>query len=318
MLSSILTYLPPLVLAIFEARRGSQQTFFKFTQSGAWVENLAVRSNGDLLVTRFDAPELWSINTSTKEATKVVAFDGDLQTSGITEIADDVFAVITGNFSMATGTTVGSWGVQKVDFTTGSNTPEVSTIKTMPEAEFLNGLTVLDEDTLLVGDMQRGLIYRLTISTGEYGIAVQDASMAPVADAPIAAGVDGLRYHDGFVYFTNIFGKTLNRIPLDTTDKATAGVVGSVWGLAEYSLGAIENIWQGTSADDLTFGADGSMYVATNSDNGVVRITADGKRKEIASVTGSTSCVFGRTEADRDVLYVAGSDGAITSIRISS
>ncbi|KAI0469911.1 NHL repeat-containing protein [Xylariaceae sp. FL0804] len=278
------------------------RALYNFTIDGAWIENLAVRSNGNLLVTRFDAPELWSIDTTTQEATQVATFDDCIQSAGIIELGSDVFAVITGNFTLTDGATAGSWAIRKVDFNAGSSTPAVSTIATLPDAEFLNGLTKLDDDNLLMGDMTQGLIYKLVVSTGEYNVVAQDASMEPAADAPLPAGIDGVRYHGGFIYFSNIYGKTFNRVAVDSTSGSPTG--------------AVENIFENISADDFAFSTDGSAYVATNADNTVVKVTTDGKVTVVADVTGATSVVFGRTEADENTLYVGGDDGAISKFAI--
>ncbi len=62
--------------------------------------------------------------------------------------------------------------------------------------------------------------------------------------------------------------------------------------------------------DDLCFGPNGKIYRATNGRNSLVEIApAVGKPTVIASVTGSTSCSFGRTDKDKDVVYVGAGQG---------
>ena len=44
------------------------------TPKNAWLECLTSRSNGDLLVTRYDTGEIWTVNPITEQATLVYAF----------------------------------------------------------------------------------------------------------------------------------------------------------------------------------------------------------------------------------------------------
>jgi hypothetical protein len=62
-------------------------------EKGAYVENISVRSNSNLLVTRLDTPEVYEINPSAKNVSLVHKFKGYSRVSGIVEIKDDIFAV---------------------------------------------------------------------------------------------------------------------------------------------------------------------------------------------------------------------------------
>jgi sugar lactone lactonase YvrE len=114
-------------------------------------------------------------------------------------------------------------------------------------------------------------------------------------------GIDGLRYSNGTVYFTNISKNTLNKVSVDATGKST---------------GQITPIWSNTIADDLWVGPDGSAYVATSSNNKIQKVAPDGKVSTVASVSGSTACVLGRTDADKNTLYVSTNTGAIAAVKI--
>ena len=74
-------------------------------------------------------------------------------------------------------------------------------------------------------------------------------------------------------------------------------------------------IWvENVVLDDLAFAADGIFYGMAHTLDSVVRIEADGTVTTIAAadngVTGSTVAAFGRTEADRNQLYIV-SDGEV-------
>ena len=93
------------------------ETMFQFPNNGSWVDNIALRSDGSLLLTRLDVPEVWSVNTTSGNATLAYAFPNVTSRFGISEIDTDVFAVVVGNFSTETYVpTAGSFSLQKLDF----------------------------------------------------------------------------------------------------------------------------------------------------------------------------------------------------------
>jgi hypothetical protein len=141
------------------------------------AEGIAARSNGQLLVSFFDKAELWSLDPATKKASKLVSFADATCSAGITEISPDVFAVVAGQYAMAGGNKPGSWGIWKVDLT--GATAKASLLKKVPESGMWNGLTTLNNDTILIGDATNGAIWRMNINTGDYSIAIQDATMKP-------------------------------------------------------------------------------------------------------------------------------------------
>jgi len=245
----------------------------------ASTENVAVRPNGQILATNMNSPNLYSVDPVAKTSTTAVVVTGATGLSGIGEVTPDVFAVIGGK------------GIYKVDFTSG--TGKASLIKTITEASNLNGLAVLNNDTVLVADAGKGSVYRFNTTSGAYSVAITDPTMAPSGNIPF--GIDGIKYKDGVVWYTNIFKNSFHKIPVDDTGKAT---------------GAVTTLWTNLMGDDLCFGPNGKIYVATNGGNSVVEVeTAVGKPKSIATVTGSTSCGFGRTEKDRNVVYVGAGQG---------
>lgn len=194
-------------------------------------------------------------------------------------------------------TVIGGKGIYKVDFTGGS--AKATLIKTITEASNLNGLAVLNNDTVLVADVGKGNVYRFSVSTGAYSVALKDPTMAPSGSIPF--GIDCIKYKDGVVWYTNIFKNSYHKVPVDDTGKAT---------------GAVTTLWTNLMGDDLCFGPNGHIYVATNRKNSVVEVDpAVGTRTAVATVTCSTSCGFGPTDKDKNVLYVGGGQG-ISSVTL--
>ncbi|KAF2257489.1 hypothetical protein CC78DRAFT_527741 [Lojkania enalia] len=277
-------------------KRQSATNVFTFSSPRS-AEGIAARSNGQLLVSFFDKAELWTLDPATKKASKLVSFTDATCSAGITEIAPDVFAVVAGNYAMAGGNRPGSWGIWKVDLTSG--TAKATLLKKVPESGMWNGLTTLNNDTILIGDATKGAIWKMNVNTGEYSIAVQDATMNPGTGIPM--GIDGLRYSNGTVWFTNISRNTLIKFPVDETGK---------------SSGQMTTVWSNTIADDLWVGPDGSAYIATSSNNKIQKVAPDGRISTVASISGSTAVVLGRTEADINTLYIATNSGAIASVKV--
>jgi streptogramin lyase len=247
------------------------------------IENVAVRANGQILATNMNTPTLYAIDPVAKTSTTAVTVSGATGLSGIGEYAPDVFAVIGSGKA-----------VYKIDLTVSP--PSSFLIKTIGEAGNLNGLAVFDNTSVLVADAAKGVVYKLDVATGAYAAVLQDvASMAPAAGGP-AFGIDGIKYRNGTVWYTNIFKNSFYRLAVDpVTAKAT---------------GSATALWTNLMGDDLCLGPNGKIYVATNGRNSLVEVDpAVGKPTSVTSVTGSTSCAFGRTEKDRDVAYVGGAQG---------
>lgn len=170
-----------LVSAIAVEKRQSTTSVYTFSGSPKSGEGIAQRSNGQILVSFFDKGELWSVDPAAKKASKVATFTDATCSAGIVEIAPDVFAVVAGQFAFSGGNKAGSWGIWKVDFTSG--TPVTSLLKKVPESGFFNGLTNFNNDTILIGDASKGAVWSMNVNTGAYSQVIQDAAMAPAANA---------------------------------------------------------------------------------------------------------------------------------------
>jgi len=162
-------------------RQAATTSIYKFSSPKA-AEGIAQRSNGQILVSFFDKAELWSVDPATKKAAKVTSFADATCSAAIAEVAPDVFAVVAGNYASAGGNKPGSWGIWKVDFTSG--TAVTSLLKKVPESGFWNGLTAFNNDTILIGDASKGAVWRMNINTGAYSLAIEDATMKPSSGLP--------------------------------------------------------------------------------------------------------------------------------------
>ncbi|PSR79285.1 hypothetical protein BD289DRAFT_442676 [Coniella lustricola] len=291
-----------------------------------YVENLAVRSNGQVLVHTLSYPRLFLVEPYLPGHIFVLCeFPETLGLSGIVEYRPDVFAVLTGNFSLATGDSgAGTWAVWNVDLggvnitsndTMASKPPRVTKIADVPEATFLNGLsffvTAGGQELLVIGDVKAGTIYSMDPDTGSYAVLINNTYTAPGSLYAFGtAGTDGVQVRDGILYFDNAGQGTLVTVTLDA-DTGEAGDDFEV--IAQTTTTTVQ--W-----DDFTFDCKGNILIATGGANTIDEVDAQGKIQTIAgnlnstTIAEPTSAKFGRREDDADTLYATTGGGVATPV----
>ncbi|KAK4937025.1 hypothetical protein LTR66_015259, partial [Elasticomyces elasticus] len=165
------------------------ETLFQFPNNGSWVDNLVVRSDGNLLLTRLDTPEVWHVNTTSGNATLAYSFPNVTSCFGISEIADDVFAVVIGNFSAKT--------YEPTSDERALQEPTASEIAAVPEADALNGMATFSREPglVLVADSIKGVVWKVNTETGDYAVALNDTTMLP-AKGPLPLGINSVTVLD--------------------------------------------------------------------------------------------------------------------------
>ena len=287
-----------------------------------WVENLAIRSNGQIIATTVSVPNasepyIYLIDPSSSqlpvEPVVLYSFAAENKSavSGIAELGDDTFYIAAGDFSLSGATEPeGTFGIWKLVFAEedtkpsaiGPTTPRVSVTKVaaLPSAGLLNGLTVLDDllGYILVADSEVGSVIRVNVFTGEYTTVLKEPSMLPTNDA---VGINGLRVRDGYLYYTSV--ADFYRISINP-DGTKAGNVATITNNA-------------IGVDDFTFDLKGNVYMALNSQNKLgflpngeppLSIVAGGS---LATLPGPSSARLGRTLEDlsRGSIYLSTTDG---------
>ena len=280
-----------------------------------WLENIAVRSNGQLLVTRIDQPELYQVDPFPPHGAILVHNFTEahaLGLLGIAEIEQDVFAVIAGSWSDKTfNYTAGSYSVWRVDLRSYySASPKISKITDIPSALFLNGMTLLPgtPQTVLISDSAAGVVYRLNTMTSAYDIVLEDDTMKPAADAFAVLGINGVRYHDGYLYYTNSLKELFCRVAVNpSTGQAlgryevlATGIIGDDFAIAVSGDGTITAYITGDPSNVLT-------RVEIKPDDVEVKVVAGNKNSTV--IAGDTAAAFGRTNKDKGILYVVTNGG---------
>lgn len=281
---------------------------------GTWIENIAVRPSGELLLTILTAPHLDQLNPLRPNATPdtVHVFPAKTSVSGIGEVAHDVFAMAVGNFSLSSGESVG-WGVSTLDLSGGKAIVR-STVE-MPEVSFLDGLCALPAaavpGSVLAGEIKTGKIWRVDPVNGRYDVAIYNSLTASTHD-PVygVSGVNGIHTRQDTLYFTNTGLGIFGRMPV-SSDGQPAG-----------SPSVITHVLNSTQEfDDFALRGE-DVYLVTGSGNSIERIGLDGTRKgriiagslNATTIAEPTSCAFGRTPADAHVLYVVTAGGLATPV----
>ncbi|EHK20908.1 uncharacterized protein TRIVIDRAFT_136558, partial [Trichoderma virens Gv29-8] len=305
----------------------SVRTVFEFPKQ-SYIENLAVRSNGQILISDLSSSQLFLFDPSASWPSQPVVvhdFTESLGLAGIAEYQPDVFAVISGNTSFTSNIpSAGTWNVWSVDLrgvgissSHGklglTSPPVVKNIAHVEPAQFLNGISLLSQkdQTLLIGDVNGGVIWSLEIETGHYEVVINNTYTQLYPSPPFSAsGVDGVHVRSDSVYFTNFGNGTFNKMPINS-DGSPAGPVTTI----AHTKGPLDQY------DDFTFDCDGNAYVVTGGGNTIEMISADGKRQVIiagnlnsTAIAEPTSCAFGRGPHDKNVLYVVTAGGMETPV----
>ena len=267
------------------------------------MENIAVRSNGQILASVLTAPELYQVDPSKKRAPVLVHSFPSTGVTGNAELSPDVFYVATGNITSDVLSTVpGSFAIWEVDLRKFSINPpkpaRVSKIADFPDARLLNGVAVLDhrKGLLLVADSFRGLIWQLNVHTAEIKVFTDDILATPAPNAPLPIGVNGIKVRNGNVYFSNTSRGLIARLAIsrDGVPKGPAVVVVKV-----------------DSVDDFALGPNGAFFPAENLGNVLAYAPAvGGDARAIANITNPTAAAFGR-RPDAKSLYVSSFGGSI-------
>jgi hypothetical protein len=297
------------------------RTVAQLSTTPTWLENIVVRPNGDLLVTQLaPSPILYTIkNPSSENATlePIYQFRATNVTDllGIAETTPDTYAIIAGNATANSTGYVGTFSVWQATFASpNTSIPTVHKLANIPQAKLLNGAVALPSDPsiLIIADSQFGLLFRFDTQARTSEIIADRPELKPYPqqrNATVGFGVNGVRIRDGWLYFSNSDLVSIYRVPITSTGYIPHSPRAKVQLYANLTVVA-------DFVDDFTFGADGTLWAVSNFGNNVIAVSSGGKKIEIVAgeegrltLAGDTAAAFGRTDRDRDVLYVCTAGG---------
>lgn len=243
----------------FRGAEVSPFTVYQYPDNGTWIANIASRPNNDLVITRTDVPEVWTVNVDEGTAKLATSISNARNLIGISSIDDDDYVVIAGNLSTTTlAPEEGSFSAWRVQIDSDDNA-SASLITAIPEAGFLHGVVTFQKtrDTVyvLIADAIQGAIYKLDTTSGEYSIVIQDDGLA---------GVNNLRMQNRHLYFTATQNKVFGRVPVDLEDGTATGSIEII--LNDQSL----------VPDGFALAPNGSVaFMATFTQNSIITVDLD-------------------------------------------
>jgi hypothetical protein len=200
---------------------------------GYFLENLAVRADGSVLVTTVQKRELWCVlgPEPRVEVPPVLVHTFENYILGIAEAEPDVFIV-----SLCDLYSTHESHLARVDLSgwTPGEPAAVEIILTLDErARGLNGSCMLGPGVLVLADCFAGLIWRVDLVNGARNATARvwlshdtmawdpDSSVEP----PPQPGVNGVRYgpRSGYLYYTSTAQKVFMRVPVDPETLDPAG-----------------------------------------------------------------------------------------------
>ncbi|KAL8731898.1 MAG: hypothetical protein Q9181_004149 [Wetmoreana brouardii] len=297
-----------LLRSLFAAALYPTQQIYQFP-NGTFVENLAVRSDGSILVTILSAPELYLIQPSSTHPNPqlIHRFDGSTSVLGITETAPDSFQVGVTNVS-GLAAVPGTSSLWTVTFprrnTAARNEAKISLTTKLPGVLTPNGLVTLNDHKSLLADSSKGVVFAIDIGTGASNAAITDALFAPTASFPL--GVNGLKLRGRTLYFTSSAQALFGKVEIDLETGAARGPASVIAHTLPFGAGY----------DDFALSNTGdAAFLANSAGNLIERVDLRSGRQSIVAgsvnstaIASPTSAKFGRFGRE-DVLYVTTGGG---------
>jgi hypothetical protein len=285
-----------------------------------FLENLAGRADGSLLVTALSTHELWCVPrpTSGTPVDPVLVHTFDHITMGIVEAEPDIFYI-----SISDGYTTHESYLMRLDlngWTPGTPVTPETVLRFDDRVGALNGSTFIAPDVLLLADSFAGLIWRVDLprdgGDAKADVWLKHASMDHDPNStmkPPQPGVNGIRLaaRTNTLYYTSTAQKLFMRMSVDPTTHAPASEP--------------ELVASGTMSDDFCIDEDaGVAYVTTHRENTIDRVPLaparpDAPRQIVAGdpfdeeLVGPSSGVWGRDPGDYGRLAYFTTDGGTTA-----
>ncbi|KAH7254366.1 uncharacterized protein BKA55DRAFT_451310, partial [Fusarium redolens] len=267
------------------------------------LENLAMRHNGDILVSSVSSPRLHLVMPDHRHApiivTKIPYCVGLL---GIVEGKSDIFYVIASNLTGETNSNA-IWRIDLRDYRVSKSgvkgSARKSLITELPAAQQANGFSRIsryDETRFLIADSANGSISRFDASTGTTELVLTDNIMLPLPSG-IGVGVNGVHTFDNHVFFTSLDQGVFAKFSITSKD-STSGPVQVI----------ARNI---SFQDDFALSPSGRYaYVATNGPDQIIEIDIRQKSKRVLASSyflgAASSILFDQRESSNPRLFVTG------------
>lgn len=277
--------------------------------NGTFVENLAIRPDGSILLSFITAPELYLLQPSSTnpDPQLLYRFDNATSTLGITEIARGTFIVAVITISGPAQGVPGSSSLWRVSFARPKATPRITLAARIPNVVTPNGLVTLNKHKILLADSAKGVVFAVDVDTGVSNVAITDPLFANNG-RPIS--VNGLKILGHTLYFTNTAQNLLGRVDIDLKTGAALGPASKV----------VDALPPGKGYGDLALSDNGIAYVTNAAGNFVERVNLRNHRQEIIAgqinsteIAEPTAAALGR-HGKEDTLFVTTGGGLLIPV----
>jgi hypothetical protein len=281
---SLAPFVPSILLLGAAHLTGAVQVrqLYQFPEA-TFIENIAIRSNGHLLLNTFANASTYTLDPSTDspKAELIAQVPGITGLTGIAQVAHDVFAVTGGisdiaNYAWEAGTA--QTAIINFKKCEKNGKPTVKTVAKGGNTTMLNGMTALPKHPYIVlhAGSKEGNIFRTNTATGAFDIAFHDEKLGFSAGAPVPLGINGLHVHGDYLYFTNSAQQFFGRVKI--TDKGDRA--GDIEEIAR-----VETVPGGAAYDDFSLARDGTAYIGLHP-HFLVKVTPDGKQTVLVDDSG--------------------------------
>lgn len=284
-----------------------------------FLENLAVRADGSVLVTALNNKELWYVPPSTGQVPvePMLLHTFDQLALAVVEVEPDIFYLTTCN-----GYTDHKAFLHRIDFNgwqPGNPLHPETVLEFQDPVRSLNGACLVAPGVMLVADCFASLIWRVDLPadggkpTARVWLKHYSMLYHPGEKKPEQPGVNGVRFaaKTNYLYYTATTLKLFMRVAVDphTHDP----------------VGEPEFVAGGTEADDFCIDEEaGVAYVTTHRENTIDRVSLEpddfrAPRQSVAGnpfnedLIGPSSGAWGRNPGDYGRVAYFTSDGGTAS-----
>jgi hypothetical protein len=283
-----------------------------------FLENLAVRADGSILVTVLNHKQLWYVPAPTggPPVTPVLVHTFDGFAMGVVETEPDIFYVSTLERATLERFDIRGW--------VPGAPVKPTRVLTFDQPAGLNGVCLLGPRVILLADSLAGLIRRVDLAddglTATASVWLHHHSMAPDPDNGFTSpfgpqpGINGIRFaaRTNVVYYTSTGQRLFMRVAVDPATHTPAGQP--------------EVVAADITADDFCLDENaGVAYLTTHTDNTIVRVPihpgADDATPRVVAghpfdeqLVGPSSAAWARGPADYGRVAYVTTDGGHTAI----
>ncbi|MEH2419537.1 MAG: hypothetical protein V7K48_00885 [Nostoc sp.] len=236
-----------------------------------FLENLAIRSNGSILVTAMNQKELWYIPPTTADVpiNPILIHTFALPALSLVEVEPDIFYICTSDVYETHKSNLQRFDLR--GWTPNSPLKPEILLEFPDPVRALNGSCLIAPTVMIIADSVAGLFWRVDLPTDgnelKASVWLKHDSMAFNPNSPLKPpqpGLNGVRYasRSHYLYYTTTAQKLFMRVRVDPDTHEPAAKP--------------EHVADGRMFDDFCIDEDaGIAYVTTHRENTIDRVSLE-------------------------------------------